>query len=111
MIGSSIVVEWSDAPVFEESCLQSPINQETCLANLQGTRVYHQARTLSENFAGDNLNLNPPFLTVGFQTVRVVDASNRSYSVVGEMQQPRWYPSVVTMADGNQLIVGGIQQV
>ena len=61
--------------------------------------------------AGDNLNLNPPFLTMGLQTIRVFDPNTQKYSVVAEMDRGRWYPSVMTMADGNLLIIGGMQQV
>lgn len=67
--------------------------------------------TTKSQLAGDNLNLNPPFLTMGFTSIRVFDPVGRNYSVVTDMGQGRWYASVVTMADGNLLILGGIQQV
>ena len=61
--------------------------------------------------AGDNLNLNAPFLTIGVQTIRVFNPNTQKYAVVAEMDRGRWYPSVMTMADGNLLILGGMQQV
>ena len=59
---------------------------------------------------GDSLNLIEGFLTNGLQTVRVFDPTNQTYRVVGEMERGRWYPTVNVLADGNLLIVGGMQQ-
>lgn len=59
---------------------------------------------------GDGLNLIQGFLTNGLQTVRVFDPANQTYRVVGEMERGRWYPSVTVLANGNLLIVGGMQQ-
>ena len=61
--------------------------------------------------AGDNLNLNPPFLTIGTQAIRVFSPISQRYSVVAEMDRGRWYPTIMVMADGNLLILGGMQQV
>ena len=60
---------------------------------------------------GDNLNLNPPFLTEGNQAVRVFNPLTRDISVVSKLERGRWYPSVMTLSDGNLLILGGMQQV
>ena len=60
---------------------------------------------------GDDLNLNPPFLTNGIQAVRVFDPVTRKIELVAELDRGRWYASVMTMADGNLLILGGVQQV
>lgn len=62
-------------------------------------------------FAGDPLNLNGNFLTSGIQTIRVFDPETQTYRVVNNMERGRWYPSVTVMADGDLLIVGGMQQV
>ena len=61
--------------------------------------------------AGDDLNLNPPFLTNGIQAVQVFDPVNRTIEHVATLQRGRWYASVMTLSDGNLLILGGIQQV
>ena len=63
------------------------------------------------SFAGDPINLNGAFLTSGIQTIRLFDPDTQSYRVVNTMERGRWYPSVTIMADGNLLIVGGMQQV
>ena len=47
-------------------------------------------------------------LQVGFLSLRVFDPAHRNYSVVNELPRAKWYPSVVTMADGSVLIIGGI---
>lgn len=60
---------------------------------------------------GDPLNLNAPFLTNGIQAVRVFDPVTRKIELVAELDRGRWYASVMTMADGNLLILGGLQQV
>ena len=60
---------------------------------------------------GDDLNLNPPFLTNGIQAVRVFDPLTRKIELVAELDRGRWYASVMTMADGNLLVLGGVQQV
>ena len=59
---------------------------------------------------GDALNLIQGFLTNGLQTVRVFDPVTQTYEVVGEMERGRWYPSVNVLANGDLLIVGGMQQ-
>ena len=59
---------------------------------------------------GDNLNLNQN-LTNGIAVIRTFDPVAQSYKVVANMDQGRWYPTVGIMADGNVLIVGGMQQV
>ena len=60
--------------------------------------------------AGDNLNLNGDFLTNGIQHIRTFDPEAQEYSIVNVMDRGRWYPSTTVMADGNILIVGGMQQ-
>ena len=60
---------------------------------------------------GENLNLDPPFTTNGVQSIRIFDSVTQIYSHVAEMDRGRWYPSVLTMPDGNILIIGGSQQV
>ncbi|DBA68157.1 TPA: hypothetical protein ACH3X2_013911 [Trebouxia sp. C0005] len=72
---------------------------QTLLPNGQGIIV-----------GGDPLNLIEGFLTNGLQTVRVFDPATQTYQVVGEMERGRWYPSVTVLADGDLLIVGGMQQ-
>ena len=50
-------------------------------------------------------------MTSGIQTIRLFDPDSQTYQVVNTMDRGRWYPSVTVMADGNLLIVGGLQQV
>ena len=63
------------------------------------------------SLAGDNLNLNPPFLTNGVQVIRLFNPSTQNYSVIAEMDRGRWYPTIMSLPDGNLLVVGGMQQV
>lgn len=62
-------------------------------------------------FVGDIINLNGDFLAVGFQAVRVFDPANQTITTVGYLDRGRWYPTVMTLADGNILVVGGVQMV
>ena len=56
---------------------------------------------------GDNVDLNPPFLVNGLQTVRDYDPAGPSYTVPATLPTGRWYPSLLTLPDGIILIVGG----
>ncbi|KAL0048178.1 hypothetical protein WJX82_009358 [Trebouxia sp. C0006] len=58
---------------------------------------------------GDIININGDFLKVGFQAVRVFDPTNQTITTVGYTDRGRWYPTVMTLADGNILVVGGVQ--
>lgn len=55
--------------------------------------------------------MNPPFLTNGIQAVRVFDPVTREIELVATLQRGSWYVSVMTLSDGNLLILGGVQQV
>lgn len=57
------------------------------------------------------VGINAPYYTIGYQAVRLVDGINQSYSLVNEMPTGRWYPSLVTLPDGEIAIVGGAQIV
>ena len=57
------------------------------------------------------VGINAPYYTIGYQAIRLVDSLHRNYSLVNEMPTGRWYPSTVTLPDGNVLIVGGAQIV
>lgn len=62
-------------------------------------------------FAGSLINLNGDFLTVGFQAIRGFDPVAKKYSVVGKLDRARFDPTLVTLGDGNVLVLGGTQQV
>ena len=55
--------------------------------------------------------MNGDFLKAGFQAIRVMDPSNQTITTVGYTDRGRWYPTVMTLADGNILVVGGVQMV
>lgn len=101
---------------MQKGCIKAQYTVEA-EHNPQGKHSHSRSPTITDllshslGFAGDNINLNAPWLTVGFQAVRVVNGNSQSYKLAATMQQARWYPSVVTQADGNALIVGGMQQV
>lgn len=59
---------------------------------------------------GDNLDLDTDFLTDGLFAIRLYDPATQTYKVVANMERGRWYPSVIIMADGNLLIVAGMQE-
>ena len=57
--------------------------------------------------AGSLINLNGAFLTVGFQAIRVFDPVAKNYSVVGYTDRARFDPTLVTLGNGNVLVLGG----
>lgn len=46
----------------------------------------------------------------GVTTTRVFDAATDGFRTVAEMQEPRWYPSLVTLADGRVLVASGVRR-
>jgi hypothetical protein len=44
----------------------------------------------------------------GTADARVYDPETRSWTVVAEMEERRWYPSVISLADGTPLVSAGI---
>ncbi|KAL3145060.1 hypothetical protein ABBQ32_003546 [Trebouxia sp. C0010 RCD-2024] len=58
---------------------------------------------------GMMVGINAPYYTVGYQAVRLVDGVQQNYSMVNEFPTGRWYPSVMTLSNGNMLVVGGAQ--
>ncbi|KAK9861867.1 hypothetical protein WJX84_011613, partial [Apatococcus fuscideae] len=58
---------------------------------------------------GMMVGINAPYYTIGYQAVRRVDATQPSYSLVNQFPTGRWYPGIMTLPDGNVLIVGGAQ--
>ncbi|KAK9832391.1 hypothetical protein WJX74_008758 [Apatococcus lobatus] len=58
---------------------------------------------------GDNVDLNPPFLTNGLQSVRDYNPDEPSYTLPETLPTGRWYPTLVTLPDGHILIAGGSQ--
>ena len=61
--------------------------------------------------AGMMVGINAPYYTIGYQAVRRVDATQPSYSLVNQFTTGRWYPGIMTLPDGNVLVVGGAQIV
>ncbi|DBB11708.1 TPA: hypothetical protein ACH3X3_005878 [Trebouxia sp. C0006] len=59
---------------------------------------------------GEHINLWYPYLQYGLVSVRIYDPATHTIDTVATMDRGRWYPSVMTMPDGNILIVGGGQQ-
>lgn len=57
------------------------------------------------------VGINAPYYTIGYQAVRRVNGIQRSYSLVNEFPTGRWYPGIMTLPNGNILIVGGAQIV
>ena len=62
-------------------------------------------------YTGSLINSNGKFLTPGFQAIRVFDPVAKNYSVVGQLDRARFDPTLVTLGDGNVLVLGGTQQV
>lgn len=58
---------------------------------------------------GDNGGLSWPFLTNGLTSVRIIDPFKASYMLGPELPSSRWYPSLLTLGNGNILIMGGAQ--
>lgn len=46
----------------------------------------------------------------GVSATRVFDPASDSFSSVGEMREPRWYPSLVTLGDGRVLVASGVRR-
>ena len=46
----------------------------------------------------------------GVATTRVFDATTDGFRTVAEMQEPRWYPSLITLADGRVLVASGVRR-
>ena len=63
------------------------------------------------NVAGNNINLNAPFLQSGAQAVRIIDPTNKTSTLIGTLDRTRLGVTLTTMGDGNILIMGGNQQV
>lgn len=59
---------------------------------------------------GEHINLWYPYLQYGLVAIRIYDPVTQTIETVAQMDRGRWYPSVMTMSDGNILIVGGGQQ-
>ena len=57
---------------------------------------------------GDNGDLSWPF-TNGLTSVRIIDPFQASYALGPGLPSSRWYPSLLTLADGNILVMGGAQ--
>lgn len=58
---------------------------------------------------GDDDKLSWPFLTNGLKSLRLIDPFEASYTLGPGLPSSRWYPSLLTLADGNILIMGGAQ--
>ena len=46
----------------------------------------------------------------GVTTTRLFDPATDSFRTVGEMREPRWYPSLVTLPDGGILVASGVRR-
>ena len=44
----------------------------------------------------------------GLKTTRIFDPKTNSFSVVGDMHHPRWYPTLVEQPDGKFLVASGV---
>ncbi|KAK9825584.1 hypothetical protein WJX74_007675 [Apatococcus lobatus] len=58
---------------------------------------------------GDNEDLSWPLLSSGLTSIRIIDPFKASYILGPELPSSRWYPSLLTLANGNILIMGGAQ--
>jgi len=47
----------------------------------------------------------------GLRDTRVFDPSTNDFQRVEDMREPRWYPSLVTLADGQVLVTSGVRQL
>ena len=70
-----------------------------------------QLLNLQCDLAGIIVTPLAPTYTWGAQSVRIFDSDHRNYSQVATMSSLHWYPTVMTFADGNMLILGGNQAV
>ena len=61
--------------------------------------------------SGNDINLNGDFLQAGAQAIRVVDPSNLTSNVIGQLDRNRVGVTLTTLGNGNILILGGNQQV
>ena len=52
-------------------------------------------------YSGDIINMNGDYLKPGYQAIRVVDSENQTIETVGYTDRGRWYPTVMTLANGN----------
>ena len=55
--------------------------------------------------------MDAPWYTIGYQAVRIINSAAQNYSLVGEVPTGRWYATIMTLPDGNMLILGGAQEV
>jgi len=44
---------------------------------------------------------------VGVTNVNIFDPATQAWSVVPNMEYPRWYPTMITLSDGREMILGG----
>ncbi len=61
--------------------------------------------------AGMMVGIDAPYYTIGYQAVRRVDASQPVSNLVNQFPTGRWYPGIMTLPNGNILVVGGAQIV
>lgn len=47
----------------------------------------------------------------GVTATRIFDPASDSFRSVGEMREPRWYPSLVTLPDGRVMVASGVRRV
>ena len=95
-------------PPLHVSCKTTCIS---CSAYLSPADTLGKLLTTPPICAGIIVTPLAPTYTWGAQSVRIFDSDHRNYSQVATMSSLRWYPTVMTFADGNMLILGGNQAV
>ena len=88
-----------------------PVQVEVWSAAVQKTSVLLALSHAVVSVAGNNINLNAPFLQSGAQAVRIIDPTNKTSTLIGMLDRTRLGVTLTTMGDGNILIMGGNQQV
>jgi galactose oxidase-like protein len=74
-----------------------------------GTDWYYEPGLLDRD-RGDPEDFGIPELE-GLRLTRIFDPSTNAYTQVGDMKFGRWYPTVVTLPDGNVSVFSGVTKV
>lgn len=68
-----------------------------------GTAYYHDPRIPGTRFGISELE--------GLRNARVYDPATNRWSQIGSMRDGRWYPTLVTLPDGSQLVASGVTKL
>ncbi|HEY3241140.1 MAG TPA: galactose oxidase-like domain-containing protein [Acidimicrobiia bacterium] len=79
------------------------------LLDVGGTDFYNEPRLL-ERQRGDPADVGL-LEAEGLRSARIFDPDTNSWMRGGDMKYGRWYPSVVTLADGKVLVASGVTKV